>query len=402
MTAPSASFIPDRSRILALGWAAFLACSWTWCIGMYLPVLLVRDYGVMGWLVFTLPNVIGAAAMGWVLYKPGAAADLARRHLSPAIAFSVVTIFFHAFFVGWIIRSLIGDAAEVITLAMAGAMFLFGRRGRRDLAVAAGLLFFSLLAFVVAASLHERSETGPTGIVAGVGLAWLSPVICFGFLLCPYLDLTFLRARASTEAYTGIAAFTVGFGVFFTAMLAFTLWYARFLQPATVTLHYVSPQLAWVIAAHMMLQSAFTVALHSRAIAERWRGKAQAGLLILAIALVIVFLAGVWGAGVSFGGHNAGELIYRLFMAFYGLVAPAYVWICMVPTRGGLAVSPRQKLLVTFAAVAVAAPMMWMGFIGDQMIWLAPGLAVVLLAKVMTLQPWGSRQRQVITITDIR
>ena len=28
-----------------IGCAIFLACSWTWCIGMWLPVLLWRDYG---------------------------------------------------------------------------------------------------------------------------------------------------------------------------------------------------------------------------------------------------------------------------------------------------------------------------------------------------------------------
>ncbi|MDB5302268.1 MAG: hypothetical protein JWO87_3931, partial [Phycisphaerales bacterium] len=53
---------PDNSRLFALGWGAFLACSWTWCIGMFLPVLLVRDFGEMGWLVFAAPNVVGAAA----------------------------------------------------------------------------------------------------------------------------------------------------------------------------------------------------------------------------------------------------------------------------------------------------------------------------------------------------
>lgn len=29
-------------------WALFLASSWTWCIGMFLPVLLMRDAGWMG------------------------------------------------------------------------------------------------------------------------------------------------------------------------------------------------------------------------------------------------------------------------------------------------------------------------------------------------------------------
>ncbi|MBV8780683.1 MAG: hypothetical protein JO353_04735, partial [Phycisphaerae bacterium] len=50
-----------------LGWAIFLGVSWTWCIGMYLPVLLVRDYGFWGWVVFAIPNVVGAAAMGWTI-----------------------------------------------------------------------------------------------------------------------------------------------------------------------------------------------------------------------------------------------------------------------------------------------------------------------------------------------
>src|SRR4051812_22981962 len=42
-------------------WAIFLGVSWTWVIGMFLPVLLVRDYGLLGWVVFAIPNVIGAA-----------------------------------------------------------------------------------------------------------------------------------------------------------------------------------------------------------------------------------------------------------------------------------------------------------------------------------------------------
>src|ERR1051325_4731620 len=51
------------------GWAIYLGMSWTWCIGMFLPVLLVRDYGVWASVVFAVPNVLGAAAMGWVLSR---------------------------------------------------------------------------------------------------------------------------------------------------------------------------------------------------------------------------------------------------------------------------------------------------------------------------------------------
>ena len=50
-----------------LGWAAYLACSWTWCIGMFLPVLLVRELGTLGFVIFAVPNVVGAAMMGTIL-----------------------------------------------------------------------------------------------------------------------------------------------------------------------------------------------------------------------------------------------------------------------------------------------------------------------------------------------
>src|SRR2546421_4737493 len=95
---PSSILHPPSSFSSLLAWAAYLASSWTWCIGMFLPVLLVRDYGVWGWIVFALPNVIGAAAMGLVL-KNQAASESITRLLAPACAaFSLVTISFQLYF----------------------------------------------------------------------------------------------------------------------------------------------------------------------------------------------------------------------------------------------------------------------------------------------------------------
>jgi len=69
-------------------------------------------------------------------------------------------------------------------------------------------------------------------------------------------------------------------------------------------------------------------------------------------------------------------------MGFYGLVFPAYVWLCMIPGRGRLEPT-RWQLLVFALAVLIALPMFWMGFIQRQLIWLLPGVAIVLLARVM-------------------
>src|SRR4029079_12427203 len=84
-----------------LGWAAYLACSWTWCIGMFLPVLLVRDYGIWGVVVFAVPHVVGAGAIGRVLRSRASAARVLASHKKACVAFSIVTVLFQAFFYGW-------------------------------------------------------------------------------------------------------------------------------------------------------------------------------------------------------------------------------------------------------------------------------------------------------------
>lgn len=371
-------------RLLAIGWAAFLACSWTWCIGMFLPVLLVRDYGFAGWAVFSIPNVIGAAAMGWVLHRQGSASDLSHRHRPAAVAFSIVTILFHAFFAGWIVRSLVGNVAGIITFSAAGGFYLAGRRGYRDLLSAAILLAFSIIAFAWAASVPDQTVNGPSDRMPGVDLFYLAPICVFGFFLNPYLDLTFLRARESTAPRVGIAAFTFGFGIFFMIMLLFTFWYARVLQPGR--LQFLPGTLKWIIGTHMMLQSGFTVAVHTRALSNQPSARRPDLQAALFLALLCGYFAGQHGDLGGLGGHSLGETLYRIFMAFYGLVFPAYVWLCIIPSRGQPGVPSARNLQILAATVVIAAPLFWMGFIENHMLWLVAGLGIVLLSR-LAIQP---------------
>jgi hypothetical protein len=343
-------------------------------------VLMVRDFGFGGWLVFMLPNVIGAAAMGWILHRPGSAARLARQHWPAAAGFSLITILFHAFFVGWIIKSLVGHAAEIITVIATAGFYLYGRRGRRDLIAAAVLFAISTAAFIVAASLPNVGPAGRIDVQPFSGLLYLTPVCVFGFLLCPYLDLTFLRARASTDSPTGIAAFTLGFGMLFLVMLLFTLFYSRLVQPGN--LDSVPTVLAWLIAGHMMLQTSYTVALHARALSEDRRAGKPDVIASFFVSLIVAFLIGAWGDRILPAGFNSGEFVYRLFMAFYALVFPTYVWLYMIPASKVGAVSNGHKHVVFAAAILAATPMFWLGFIENRMIWLVPGLAVVLLSRL--------------------
>ena len=93
-----------QNPLATLGWAVFLGMSWTWCIGMFLPVLMVRDFGFRGWVVFAVPNVVGAAAMGRVLRDAGASERVVATHPTACAAFSAVTILFQVMFVGGVVH----------------------------------------------------------------------------------------------------------------------------------------------------------------------------------------------------------------------------------------------------------------------------------------------------------
>src|SRR5687768_14463818 len=114
----------------SLRWALFLACSWTWCIGMFLPVLFVRNWGILAWVVFAIPNVIGAAAMGLVIRSRETSERILLQH-QPAVAwFSLITIAFHIYFNYWFVGNrLMGPWSLIIPVA---AFFVFWTAGRRQ------------------------------------------------------------------------------------------------------------------------------------------------------------------------------------------------------------------------------------------------------------------------------
>lgn len=404
-----------------LGWAAYLACSWTWCIGMFLPVLLVRDYGVWGFVVFAAPNVIGAAAMGWVLRSRDAARRIVEDHAVLVRSFSWVTIAFHCFFLGWIATMvaphawLAGGSESLYVaffaalIAAAGVISWLVIRGRAATASLAmwvislslGLLMFATFRSHDVPTLRPAADSAPLGSVM-----FLAPVCVFGFALCPYLDATFLLARRSLDRRPARAAFGVGFGILFFTMILLTLGYSTVLRPGAATTHGV--RLAVTLFPHFVLQSVFTAVVHLRALPERSAKRPPAGLFAAVITCCGLAVLGIGASERNFGGMLLSEVIYRGFMSFYGLIFPAYVWICMIPTRSGHTTSSttatdsrgpdeslhaglggslgRMKLIVWLGSVTLAAPAFWLGFIERQTLWLAPGLMVVLLARVLVIR----------------
>jgi hypothetical protein len=380
---PGFSIAIARSRFAWILWAIYLASSWTWCIGMFLPVLLVHHYGVWAWIVFAIPNVVGAAAMGWVLRSRASSRVIVRTHATACWWFSVVTFAFHVAFVGCLLGPFIMPSLVTVTLVVTAFVLIYfaGERwGRADLAsslIVYAISISMLLAYLLIARSDQSLVThwSPGGLRSSLMLV---PVCMFGFLLCPYLDLTFHEARQSLSAIDSRKAFGVGFGLFFLVMIVFTLIYA---EPLALGLrgHLIRGEAAVAIGIHMVGQIAFTNAVHTRQQTERLRFIVTGCLL----AFVVIFIVyNIYGFFRMYGD----EMVYRVFMGFYGLVFPAYVWLCMIP--GGGRVRPTKRQLTIFAAaVIVAAPMFWMGFILKQLGWLWPGIGVVLLAR--GLLPWN-------------
>ncbi len=386
------------TSLKTLSWAAYLACSWTWCIGMFLPILLLRDYGPWGFVVFAVPNVLGAAAMGFVLTRR-VSHRLVQAHKVLISAFSIVTVAYHFFFVLWLTDSGIfmraGDATGIArisptvmallpVLGISTWLLLRPASDRRQRTIATVTWMLSMLTIMLSFAHDVRVDRPPSQPFSLVGLA---PVSFFGFLLCPYLDATFHHVRRSTNREAGRVAFALGFGVFFALMILGTLTYRDALMSMIhpeASFRHVSPFEFDSLIFHLMLQMTFTVIVH--AIMLRRLGLRPLSLALPAlIGVVAGFSTRLFDTFPALG-MTTGELTYRLFLSFYGLVFPAYVYLCMVPTpdrHAGLAgPSGRRKRNTWLASVAIAAPFFWMGFIERRELFLLPGLAIILLARL--------------------
>ena len=346
-----------------LGWAFYLACSWTWVIGMYLPVILVRDFGLAGWLAFAIPNVIGAAAMGWIISSRQRAMDIIEFHFTAVSIFTAVTIGFQIYALLWLMPLLVGMWGGLfVAAALMCALFLRAAENLATRLNGAAVWFFSMAIFIMLGLSGVLEMPAMTGGQPARGLIGLIPACMLGFLLCPYLDISFLASRVQMEGAEARRAFTLGFGVLFLAMIFFALLYALPLLNQSIR-----GTLAWLVAGHFALQVAFTIAAHTRVSRT------------LPANVLAILLAGILGGAALLGqirgyepfGITLGEVFYRGFMGFYGLIFPAYVLIVML--AGG-------TLRLYWIAVAVAMPFFAVGFIGGSMPWTAVGVSFVLIA----------------------
>jgi hypothetical protein len=367
---------------------------------MFLPVLLMRDHGWMAWVIFAAPNVIGAAAMGWMVRSAEHSREMVAAHRPAMMAFSVVTRAFQWYFVlGLLARSRDSGTLPAVAGALAISIALAAADLRRRTVPWSGLIVWTVSMALLAGAFRlgdlptlGSPKPGVTGIGGGpVSLGGLLVVCVFGFLLCPYLDLTFHRARA--EARNPRAAFALGFGVLFLAMIAGTAAYSG------VTWR-VEGLTAILVALHMAFQIGFTAEAHSaEVLAIKKVGddlplseRLVKHLPLISLLLGIASLVGVEACAGWLGGKTgAFEWGYRVWMGFYGLVFPAYVLIAMVPTWGK-PVAPTPVMLRAWAVCSlVAMPASYLAFIKGAMWWTGPVMAVVLTATFLSRRAAAER-----------
>lgn len=381
--------MPDRLSFWnTLGWGAYLACSWTWCIGMFLPVLLIRDFGWWSFPVFAIPNCLGAAAMGWVLRRHGSSMQLQAAHASMVRAFSWVTVLFQAFFLFWLTRSAAPDRA--FSPAAPGLTFMAGLLAAilpRSSPRTATTSIIVLLVSVAMGAVWWRT-TPHTSWMSGTfssnptGLAFLAPVLAIGFLFSPYLDATFHRAAQASESSTP-RVFGLGFLTLFPLMIGLTALYAPSMLSSAHRDEFGSAlpsAVPTLIAAHIALQLGFTIGAHPLGSTQRrdpsrpLPAPAKYLLLLVPVGTAVLF-------SIVRIPPDTGEIMYRLFMSFYGLVFPAYVWICMIPTLHQPRKPTQRQVVVWVVAVLLAAPFYYFGFIELKYGALAPGVLIPLLAR---------------------
>jgi len=417
-----------------LGWGAYLGTSWTWVIGMVLPALLIRDMGVAGFLVFALPNCIGAAAMGTVL-KGKDARELPNRHFGMILTFSIVTVAYHFYIAGYLLPNLLGPLALFLFAlsALIGGIFMTLWKDR-------GCLFFSLIVWVISIICFAVSlilpETNVFQIYVQKPLLdesymwWFLPASVGGFLLCPYLDATFIRARAKTTRKTGQLAFKIGFLVMFASMIIFTTAYGHKLVDAFAGGDKrLTGVWAIILVIHIPLQMGLTVAWHAREIFESlhfwlkqrfkklekskceecavlsrnfWMTAFVAALIGCGLIFLSVFILGVTLKNISFEWFtdfkiaykienlyeiyeikrfiSVGEIGYRSILIFYGTLFPAYVMLMMIPT---LYPSKQKRSWWVFTATVILSSVTaYLGFVHDQGWAIAATLGFICLGRL--------------------
>jgi hypothetical protein len=150
--------------------------------------------------------------------------------------------------------------------------------------------------------------------------------LAIGFILSPYLDITFHRAYKDSKHPK--FSFALGFGVFFLSLIAFVFYYAGSLGDIFFN-GAVPASIVYPVIAFLVLQTSFTIAAHcSELKTQKHLSVSRLTTLILGfsgLVMSLLFLfedSRIYGTPLPFE-----ETVYKSFLFFYSLVFPLYLII---------------------------------------------------------------------------
>jgi hypothetical protein len=358
-----------------LGWGIFTASSWTWCIGLFLPIIMLRLFGWPGFLLFAIPNILGVVLFGYLFDRRRCLESL-RDHRPAIRLFSVATVAYQLFFIAWLWSRLLPEGGSSIGAMVGIGAWLVGLvlaimpdRGWMWLGVAT---WAGSIALFVTHGTGGLDSMPDAGSLTRTDLLLVAPAIIFGFMLCPWLDASFHRARLRSGSPHTFAIFAITFA----PMILFTCSYAAGGMIA----------LDGIVLAQLTMQATFTSAVHLR---EAWLGGPDADVTD---ARRWPWAALLPGCAVLLGTLPlvSDEATYLRILGLYGLVFPAYALFFM--RRTGSA-TPNPISLVLFALIMVPCGIaLELAFVGLVTTWVPLAIgSLLVMAFLMMLA--GRRSR---------
>lgn len=296
--------------------------------------------------MFAIPNVIGCTLFGYIVRTPERSKALVEKYARAMSWFAIVTIAFHAFFIVMMMLMHCENANPLLTRFLPFGIVIVG--GVVALLPSRVWPYLALIVWATSLAIgysllpieNEISQSRPWQDVI-----WLTPIVTFGFLFCPYLDPTFHRAIQCSPSKHAFGVFGITFG----AMIGVTcLYHNVILETLTVG-----------IGIHLVIQTLFTIGAHFREGARVNNRKNRRRFVCFA------FVAGLIAIEAAHRPHAVEEGLtndYLRFFVFYGLVFPGLVSTFMATRR-----SFSTKRVMVFSIVAVASlPFLEWGYIGES------------------------------------
>lgn|GEM_PF-379197 len=387
---PSARTDHGMPRFLRdLGWGLFCASSWTWCIGTFLPFLMLRLHGWPGFWLFLVPNVLGCTLFGW-WFTPESSRAFCARHQKLMASFSAVTAAYQVAFLAWMLPAAAGFVDEpgcatgpgmmtalALGLATVATLGTWWRKDAAWIAVACVATIGSIV-LLWQVPVSPMGEWPSEGTLPRRDLLLAAPVIIAGFLACPALDLTFHRARQSVESPRAFVVFGIAFGL--TIVGVAMQWDGTAAAPGAAMLCVWCVQLPFTALAHVRELDGIVrrggLDVRSECGPELFLAGPRVGdsLLRALVAVGVIAAIGIvvqaLGPESPFAWYFPGETGYLRWLAMYGVVFPVLVLAARAGWSFGKGV----------VAVVLASMGAELGFLQDSAWWLLWPAGVMLIA----------------------